>query len=181
VVSEGVETHECMVFGQETPETAGRGGFPGQKTITPQKLTKNNFQFWNSTRQFRHDVIEDPQLHWRNRGNPYILHIMFPIRTDCVTIFLNVVAKGGNVRWNWHITPDLYLATSWLHDFQRGPKVTSLVGRSSRAASVRYMSHFLRESVAWDLPNICVRFAPDSRRITLMVFGIILKLVPAGE
>jgi hypothetical protein len=41
--------------------------------------------------------------------------ITFPIRTDCVTILL-VVAKGGNVRWNWHITPDLCLATSWLHD-----------------------------------------------------------------
>jgi hypothetical protein len=54
----------------------------------------------------------------------------FPIRTDCVTIFLNVVARGGTcvtiflnvvarggtVRWNRHITPDLCLATSWLHD-----------------------------------------------------------------
>jgi hypothetical protein len=40
----------------------------------------------------------------------------FIFRTDCVTIFLNVVAKGGTVRWNWHITPDLCLATSWLHD-----------------------------------------------------------------
>jgi hypothetical protein len=40
----------------------------------------------------------------------------FPICTDCVAIFLNVVAKGGTVRWNWHITPDLCLATSWLHD-----------------------------------------------------------------
>jgi hypothetical protein len=39
----------------------------------------------------------------------------FPIRTDCVTIFLNVVARGGTVRWNRHITPDLCLATSWLH------------------------------------------------------------------
>jgi hypothetical protein len=39
----------------------------------------------------------------------------FPIRTDCVTNFLNVVAKDGTVRWNWH-TPDLRLATSWLHD-----------------------------------------------------------------
>jgi hypothetical protein len=27
-----------------------------------------------------------------------------------------VVAKGGTVRWNRHITPDLCLATSWLHD-----------------------------------------------------------------
>jgi hypothetical protein len=35
---------------------------------------------------------------------------------DCVTIFLNVVARGGTVRWNRHITPDLCLATSWLHD-----------------------------------------------------------------
>jgi hypothetical protein len=34
----------------------------------------------------------------------------FPIRTDCVTIFLDVVANGGPVRWNWHITPDLCLA-----------------------------------------------------------------------
>jgi hypothetical protein len=25
---------------------------------------------------------------------------------------VNVVAKGGTVRWNWHITPDLCLATS---------------------------------------------------------------------
>jgi hypothetical protein len=33
-----------------------------------------------------------------------------------VTIFLNVVAKGGTVRWNWHITPDVCLATSWLHN-----------------------------------------------------------------
>jgi hypothetical protein len=41
---------------------------------------------------------------------------VFPIRTDCITIFLNVVDKGGTVRWNWHITPDLCLATSWLHD-----------------------------------------------------------------
>jgi hypothetical protein len=40
----------------------------------------------------------------------------FPIRTDCVTLFLNVVARGGTVRWNWHITHDLCLATSWLHD-----------------------------------------------------------------
>jgi hypothetical protein len=24
--------------------------------------------------------------------------------TDCITIFLNVVAKGGTIRWNWHIT-----------------------------------------------------------------------------
>jgi hypothetical protein len=39
-----------------------------------------------------------------------------PIRTDCVTIFLNVVARGGTVRWNRHITPDLCLATLWLHD-----------------------------------------------------------------
>jgi hypothetical protein len=38
------------------------------------------------------------------------------IRTDCVTIFLNVVARGGTVRWNRYITPDLCLATSWLHD-----------------------------------------------------------------
>jgi hypothetical protein len=30
--------------------------------------------------------------------------------------FLNVVAKGGTARWNRHITPDLYFATSWLHD-----------------------------------------------------------------
>jgi hypothetical protein len=37
-------------------------------------------------------------------------------RTDCVTIFLNVVARGGTVRWNRYITPDLCLATSWLHD-----------------------------------------------------------------
>jgi hypothetical protein len=48
---------------------------------------------------------------------------------------------------------------------QRGPKVTSLVARSSRATSVRYMSHFLRESVACDLPNImreiCAGFAED--------------------
>jgi hypothetical protein len=38
--------------------------------------------------------------------------------TDCVTIFLNVVARGGTctVRWNRYITPDLCLATSWLHD-----------------------------------------------------------------
>jgi hypothetical protein len=40
----------------------------------------------------------------------------FPIRTDCVTIFLNVVAKGGTVIWNWHIASDLCLATSWLRD-----------------------------------------------------------------
>jgi hypothetical protein len=33
-----------------------------------------------------------------------------------VTIFLNVVARGGTVRWNRYITPDLCLATSWLHD-----------------------------------------------------------------
>jgi hypothetical protein len=26
------------------------------------------------------------------------------------------VAKGRTIRWNWHITPDLCLATSWLHD-----------------------------------------------------------------
>jgi hypothetical protein len=32
----------------------------------------------------------------------------FPIRTDCVTI--------DTVRCNWQITPDLCLATSWLHD-----------------------------------------------------------------
>jgi hypothetical protein len=32
------------------------------------------------------------------------------------TIFLNVVARGGTVRWNRYITPDLCLATSWLHD-----------------------------------------------------------------
>jgi hypothetical protein len=42
------------------------------------------------------------------------------IRTDCVTIFLNVVATGGTVRWNRHITPDLCLATSWLHDLIYG-------------------------------------------------------------
>jgi hypothetical protein len=35
---------------------------------------------------------------------------------DCVTIFLNVVARCGTVRWNRYITPDLCLATSWLHD-----------------------------------------------------------------
>jgi hypothetical protein len=40
----------------------------------------------------------------------------FPICTDCVTIFLNVVARDGTVRWNRYITPDLCLATSWLHD-----------------------------------------------------------------
>jgi hypothetical protein len=27
-----------------------------------------------------------------------------------------VVARGGTVRWNRYITPDLCLATSWLHD-----------------------------------------------------------------
>jgi hypothetical protein len=32
------------------------------------------------------------------------------------TIFLNVVARGGTVGWNRHITPDLCLATSWQHD-----------------------------------------------------------------
>jgi hypothetical protein len=41
---------------------------------------------------------------------------VFPIRTDCVTIFLNVVGKGGTAIWNWPITSDLCLATSWLHD-----------------------------------------------------------------
>jgi hypothetical protein len=40
----------------------------------------------------------------------------FPIRTDCITTFLKIVAKGGTIRWNWHITPDLCLATSWLHN-----------------------------------------------------------------
>jgi hypothetical protein len=29
---------------------------------------------------------------------------------DCVTV------EHGTVRWNWHITPDLCLATLWLHD-----------------------------------------------------------------
>jgi hypothetical protein len=43
----------------------------------------------------------------------------FPIRTDCVSIFRNVVVKGGTVRWNRHITSDLCLATSWLHDLHR--------------------------------------------------------------
>jgi hypothetical protein len=33
---------------------------------------------------------------------------VFPIRTDCITVILNVEAKGGTIRWNWHITPDLY-------------------------------------------------------------------------
>jgi hypothetical protein len=47
----------------------------------------------------------------------FIVPLAFPIRTDCVTIFLDVVAKGGTVRWNWHITPDFCLAASWLHDF----------------------------------------------------------------
>jgi hypothetical protein len=28
----------------------------------------------------------------------------------------NVMARGGTVSWNRHITPDLCLATSWLHD-----------------------------------------------------------------
>jgi hypothetical protein len=32
------------------------------------------------------------------------------------SIFLNVVARGGTVRWNRYITPDLCFATSWLHD-----------------------------------------------------------------
>jgi hypothetical protein len=44
----------------------------------------------------------------------------FPIRTDCVTILLNVLV-GGTVRWKWHITPDLCLATSWLHDYWHLP------------------------------------------------------------
>jgi 5-deoxy-D-glucuronate isomerase len=30
--------------------------------------------------------------------------------------YLNVMAKGGTVRWNRHITPDLCLATSWLYE-----------------------------------------------------------------
>jgi hypothetical protein len=42
---------------------------------------------------------------------------VIPIRTDCVThLPYDVVAKCGSVRWNWHIAPDLCLATSWLHD-----------------------------------------------------------------
>jgi hypothetical protein len=40
----------------------------------------------------------------------------FPIRTDCVAILLNGVAKCGTVRWNWHITSDFCWATSWLPD-----------------------------------------------------------------
>jgi hypothetical protein len=59
---------------------------------------------------------------------------VYPIRTDCVTIFLNVVAKGGTMRWNRHITPDLCLATSWLHDLiyvnQLGAKGYTLRNRS---------------------------------------------------
>jgi hypothetical protein len=31
-------------------------------------------------------------------------------------IFNAVVARGGTLRWNRYITPDLCLATSWLRD-----------------------------------------------------------------
>jgi hypothetical protein len=44
------------------------------------------------------------------RGHSPFVRIALPC------IFLNVVAKCGTVRWNWHITPDLCLVTSWLHD-----------------------------------------------------------------
>jgi hypothetical protein len=47
----------------------------------------------------------------------YLHSTVIPIRTDCVLpSSFNVVAKCGTVRWNRHITPDLCLATSWLHD-----------------------------------------------------------------
>jgi hypothetical protein len=32
------------------------------------------------------------------------------------SINLLYMARGGTVRWNRYITPDLCLATSWLHD-----------------------------------------------------------------
>jgi hypothetical protein len=57
------------------------------------------------------DVTSDKTLKY-TKSNMKTGHIC----TDCVTIFINVVARGGTVRWNRHITPDLCLATSWLHD-----------------------------------------------------------------
>jgi hypothetical protein len=69
-----------------------------------------------------------------------------PIRTDCVTIFLNVVAKGGTVRWNWHIIPDLCLATSWLHDLIYPPGVFETPVRCREQAEnsfVNIIPHYL--------------------------------------
>jgi hypothetical protein len=46
-----------------------------------------------------------------------------PVILRIACIFLNVVARGGTVRWNRHITPDFFLATSWLHDLiYTGPR-----------------------------------------------------------
>jgi hypothetical protein len=66
----------------------------------------------------------------------------FPIRADCVTIFLNVVAKGGTVRWKWHITPDLCLATLWLHD---------LINVNEVSGTAKNRGHFHQVTLYLDL------------------------------
>jgi hypothetical protein len=65
----------------------------------------------------------------------YSIHSPVGVRTDCVTIFLNVVARGGTVRWNRYITSDLCLATSWLHDSMEAEWLLMML--------LRYMYHTL--------------------------------------
>jgi hypothetical protein len=55
-------------------------------------------------------------VYWRLLHGTEWSNVGVPHSSDCVTSFLNVVAIGDTIRWNRHITPDLCLATSWLHD-----------------------------------------------------------------
>jgi hypothetical protein len=88
-----------------TGEPGGRAGDIAQQVLPAQyRLFQRNVQKCHCS-----VVVWITSLESVVRSDPAWA---FPIRTDCVTIFLNVVA----VRWNWHITPDLCLATSWLHD-----------------------------------------------------------------
>jgi hypothetical protein len=91
-------------------------------------------------------MIEESQFTWGN----------------CVTIFLNVVARGGTVRWNRYITPDLCLATSWLHDliyhFEIYPNINiSFFCMTERDARCRihHAGHFNQGVVSYFFNSFC--------------------------
>jgi hypothetical protein len=72
----------------------------------------------------------------------------FPIRTEYVTIFLNVVAKGGTIRWNWHITP----ICAWP---PRGCTIYNL-GKNNRATAV---STPMKHEMCWQYRTVHNFFA----------------------
>jgi hypothetical protein len=84
------------------PETDSSIGAPRHRSITARTVWKKSiwFTFLNVS-SVEHFLQVFSQLN---------------LAKHFEVIFINVVAKGGTVKWNWHTTPDLCLATSWLHD-----------------------------------------------------------------